>query len=353
MKLLILTQKVDATDDVLGFMHGWIAEFAKNFEAVTVVCLEKGEYNLAQNVNVLSLGKENGRSRLKYFLNFYKYIWQERKNYDVVFVHMNPEYVVFGGLLWRLWGKKVGLWYAHGAVTWPLQVARIFVHTIFTSTVSGCRIKSKKIKVVGQGIDTEKFRIKKAELKNKDEPFEITTVGRISPSKDYETLIKATDLLHKKGLPIKVSIVGGVGLNSQDLYLSKLTDLVSKSGLTSVITFVGPVSNEKILPYLHGADLFVNMGQTGSLDKAILEAMAVGLPILTCNEALIEVLGDYRDALMYPKRDYGMFADRIERIVISTILIREKIGGDLRDIVIRDHSLPRFVKIIANELNGQ
>jgi len=59
MKLLIITQKVDMNDDVLGFMHGWINEFAKHCEKITVICLQKGEHELSDNVKVLSLGKEN------------------------------------------------------------------------------------------------------------------------------------------------------------------------------------------------------------------------------------------------------------------------------------------------------
>ncbi len=351
MRILILTQKVDINDDVLGFMHGWIAEFAKNCEKVTVICLEEGKYNLAQNVKVLSLGKENAESRLKYIFNFYKYIWRERRNYDAVFVHMNPEYVVLGGLFWRLWGKSVSLWYAHGHVTNSLLIAEKFVNIIFTSTVGGCRIKSRKIKIVGQGIDTGKFKIKNEELKNRDGSFKIVTVGRISLSKDYETLIKAIEILHNRGLKIKVDIVGGLGLMGEGSYFQKLNDLVAKSNLGAVVTFVGPVPNEKILPYLHNADLFVNMGQTGSLDKAVLEAMSAGLPILTCNEAFIEVLGDYAEALMYPKMDYEIFAERIGRIATSTSLIRGKIGADLRDIVLKHHSLPRLVEAIVNSLN--
>ena len=58
MKLLILTQKVDKNDDVLGFMHGWIAEFAKHCEKVTVIALGVGEFDLPRNVTVLSLGKD-------------------------------------------------------------------------------------------------------------------------------------------------------------------------------------------------------------------------------------------------------------------------------------------------------
>src|SRR3989344_6741688 len=57
MRLLIVTQKVDKNDPVLGFFHRWIEKFAKNFERVTVICLGKGEYNLPANVKVLSLGK--------------------------------------------------------------------------------------------------------------------------------------------------------------------------------------------------------------------------------------------------------------------------------------------------------
>ena len=58
MKLLIITQKVDINDDLLGFFHGWIAEFVRQCEQVTVICLQKGEYDLPRNVRVLSLGKE-------------------------------------------------------------------------------------------------------------------------------------------------------------------------------------------------------------------------------------------------------------------------------------------------------
>ena len=79
MKLLIITQKVDINDDVLGFFHRWIEEFAKHCEKITVICLQKGEYNLPDNVKVLSLGKEGAMAKIKYALNFYKYIWQERK----------------------------------------------------------------------------------------------------------------------------------------------------------------------------------------------------------------------------------------------------------------------------------
>ncbi|MDO8493092.1 MAG: glycosyltransferase [bacterium] len=349
MRLLILTQKVDLNDDVLGFMHGWIAEFARQCESVTVVCLYKGQYLLPANVKVLSLGKEEGVSRFKYIFNFYRYIWQERKNYDSVFVHMNPEYIVLGGLFWRLWGKTISLWYAHGYVPLALRVAEKFTNIIFTSTVSGCRLDSKKIKVIGQGIDTDKFSISNFQFKN-DDLFKIVTVGRIAPAKDQKSLVLAADILRSRGLKFKVNIIGGLGLADQSRYFDELKQMALEKNLGDVINFVGPVANEKILPYLHEADLFVNMGLTGSLDKVVPEAMSAGLPILTCNEALIEVLGDYTDRLMYPKADSTRLADKIQEMTKLTPQERQKIGQDLREIVVKDHSLKNFVGEIVKSL---
>src|SRR3990167_9977863 len=129
VKLLIITQKVDVNDDILGFFHGWLEKFAKKFSKLTVICLEKGEYVLPQNVEVLSLGKEAGKSRLKYIFRFYKYIFKYRDDYDAVFVHMNPEYVVLGGLFWKIMRKKILLWYNHtyGGLFFQLWIFFFFI----------------------------------------------------------------------------------------------------------------------------------------------------------------------------------------------------------------------------------
>ena len=90
MRLLIITQKVDKNDDILGFFHRWILEFAKHYESVTVICLEEGDHDFysvknakfrsknsaefsGTGIKVLSLGKEIGGSKISYIFNFYKY----------------------------------------------------------------------------------------------------------------------------------------------------------------------------------------------------------------------------------------------------------------------------------------
>ncbi len=349
MRLLIITQKVDENDDVLGFFIGWIREFAKRFEKVTVICLKAGAYHFPANVKVLSLGKERGLSKISYLYNFYKYIIRERKNYQAVFVHMNPQYIVLGGLLWRLWKKKISLWYAHGYVPLMLRLADKFTHLAFASTKEGYRINSGKLKIVGQGIDGQKFY---PVTRLADGVFRIITVGRISPSKDYETLIQAISLLSASQIETEVLVVGGIALKEHKTYLEKLKNLVRKNKLEEVVKFTGPVANKDLPPVLQSADLFVNMSHTGSLDKTNLEAMACGLLLLTCNEAFGDVLGSYRDQLMYSKKDFPMLAEKIKWLIRLAKEEREKITRDLREIVVQHHNLDGLIAKITATLNG-
>lgn len=376
MKLLILTQKVDESDDVLGFMTGWIEEFSRQTEKITTICLYKGEYYLPENVSVLSLGKEslNPKAqglkleassqkiflRLRYVWNFYRYIWQERNNYDAVFVHMNYEYVILGWIFWKLFGKKIGLWYAHGHVPFFLRLAEKMTDIVFTSTKSGFRIESDKKKVVGQGISLGKFKTinylalpdlaKLDKLKTKNFSFKIVSVGRISPVKDYEILIKSVEILKKEMLEksFEVEIAGSAGTSEQETYFEKLKKDVLDKKIDNCFRFVGSIPNKDIPQFLTKADLFVNMSRTGSLDKAILEAMASGVIILTPNEALKEVLGDLSGSLMFEKGDSRALADKIKMIMNMGDAERIDLGNKLRGIVERDHSLPALIKKILN-----
>ncbi len=330
--------EVNRNDDVLGFFHDWIKEFSVHCEQVTVICLEKGEYDLPANVRVLSLGKEEGRSRLKYLYRLYKYIFQERKKYDTVFVHMNPEYIILGGLIWKLLGKRMSLWYAHGHPSLGLKIAEKITHDIFSSVPFACRLDSPKVHFIGQGIDTEK--IVPVENKNKGNPFKLISIGRISPSKDYETLIEAVVELQNRGVAVEATIVGSIGLSSQQEYYEKLKALVEKNH------FIGSVPNHQITKQLQASDMFVSMTHTGSLDKAVLEAMAAGIPIVTCGEAFEEVLGAFAKECMFEKKNKTQLADRIEVFAKMDVVKLQEFGKRLRDIIVRDHSLRGFVQKI-------
>ncbi len=283
MKLLITTQVLDRNDSNLGFFHGWVEEFAKQCEQVIVICLRKGEYSLPANVKVLSLGKEEGVSRPLRAVRALRYVIRKRKDYDAVFVHMNPEYVLLAGLFWRLWGKKVVLWYVHKSVTLKLRIAALLVHRIATASAESLRLHTKKMTVLGHGINTALFRPEAR--KAPSVPPHIATVGRISESKHIRGMFEALDVLYAEGYAFRFSIAGLPITASDREYEHALKKELQKRPYGGDAVFVGAIPYAKLSDFFAGVDLFINLSSTGSVDKAVLEALAAGVPVVTSNEA--------------------------------------------------------------------
>lgn len=157
MKILLITEKVDKNDEIFGYLHGRILDFLPHCEKLTILCLEENQHNIPDSVKILSLGKEKNQSRIRYIWNFYRFIWSERKNYDTVFVHMAPIWIVMGGFIWRILGKKIVLWYSHKFVDWKLRVAEFFTTLVLTPSENSFRIKSKKVHVTHDALDLQAF----------------------------------------------------------------------------------------------------------------------------------------------------------------------------------------------------
>ena len=353
-KLLIITKTVDEGDQLLGFFIGWLREFAKKYYKINVLCLERGNFSLPDNVKVTSLGKDSMRKahyesahanvfyRLSVLLDLYKQIWRLRDEYDAVFVHMNAIYVVVGAWLWHLLGKKVFLWYAHKTITWQHRVAEKFAEGIFASTPQGFRLKTHKLHIVGQGIDINKFQISNDKLQKNEKILKILSVGRIAPIKNYESLIGAAEILDRKGLNFSMTIIGAPIFPADIEYEKKIKEIVSSKKLENKIKFVGKISNSDLPAYYQSHQIYVNLSRTGSLDKTIVEAMASGCTVLSSNDSAREFLPP---ELIIPDNNPVRLADKI-------IEIKDKnYSEQLREYVIKNHSLENLIDKISSQIN--
>ena len=317
MKLLIVTQAVDTEDPALGFFVRWIEEFAKHAERVEVICLKEGKHDsLPSNVRVHSLGKEKNpprfARRIVYAVRFKWLAWKLRNEYDAVFVHMNPEYVVIGGLLWRLFGKHIGLWYVHKSVNLKLRIAALLAHDIFSASREGFRLKTLKLHVVGHGIDTDLFR---APIRPFGTPVRIVSVGRITPIKNLGTLIEALGVLKEKGIRATVTFIGAPVQPGDKAYEDSLHVLAANLGVAEDISFAGGVPYAQLPERYRTFDISVNLSPTGGLDKAVLESMAAGLLVFVSNQDFADLLGAHAGALIFPEKDAATCADRIADFV--------------------------------------
>ncbi|HEY8309016.1 MAG TPA: glycosyltransferase, partial [Gemmatimonadaceae bacterium] len=287
MRILIVTQIVDSRDSNLGFFHRWIEEFAQHCERVIVICLKEGDHVLPPNVTVLSLGKERGTSKVTRIVRFLRYIRAYRNDYNAVFVHMNPEYVLLGGYFWRKWGKKVGLWYAHKSVTKKLKRAVGMVDRVFTSSSAGFRMQSPKTSIVGQGIDTDLFN---PTLHLESTATRFITIGRIAESKHLIEMLEMFDSLLVMGEKFTFTLVGAPTTPEEEVYAQRLEQEIAKRPYRDAVTLAGPIPHHELPEVLYAHDMFLNFSTTGSLDKAVLESLATSTPVFTSNNAFEALL---------------------------------------------------------------
>ncbi len=288
MKLLILTQKININDPVLGFFHNWVAEFAKKFEQITVICLEKGESNLPNNVKVLSLGKESGASRLKYVSRFYKYIFSEKNNYDSVFVHMNQEYVLLGGLFWLLKKKKVFMWRNHHVGNFLTKLSGLFCDKVLCTSKFSYTASFKNCELMPVGVDTNIFKTLPGLNRV---PQSILSLGRIAPVKRVDILLEALGILKRKGISFTANIYGDA-LSSDQRYKDNLINFVKANNLGDSVSFKPSIPNYKTPEIYNQHQIFVNLSSDGMYDKTIFEAMACGCTVIASNKNLKGVMPD-------------------------------------------------------------
>jgi len=359
MKILVITQKVDKNDPVLGFFYQWIQEFSLNFEEVKVLCLEKGEYDFSKNIEVSSLGKEDGKLKLKYILNFYKYIFKERKEYEVVFVHMNQEYVLLGGFFWKLIGKKIFLWRNHPKGNWLTEIAVFLVNNVFCTSKFSYTAKFKKTEIMPVGIDVEKYE-NSFEINRKKENgdiFKILYLGRIAPVKKIESILKIMEILKKEKINFNLDVIGDEKEKNKK-YLDDLKNFVIEKSLEKEIKFKPGVFGLRAVKSYEGYDLFINTTEKGSMDKTIFEAMASGVLVLTSNESLLEFFGEkYVNLLTFKEGNEEEGALKIKGLIKIKKEEKNNILDYFREKIKKEHSLKelfrRLLRILMKEKNNE
>lgn len=370
MNLIFVTRKIDRGDALSGFVFTWLAELTQYVDKLEVICLEKGDTSgLPANVEIFSMGKEKGKSRFRELANYLRLLFRLVPKSDGVFIHMHPIYAIVAWLPALLFRKKMILWYTHKSADFKLRVAHALVDRVLTASPESFRLPSKKVKIVGHGIDLEKFTptssppVSRREIGGESRPavaeaaagegvkFRIVSIGRISPVKDYETFLKAVEILvnHQGIKDLEVKIYGKIGLPQHEAYLDSLVEFVQNAELENYIKFEGEVNYEYVDEVYHEAALFVNLSQTGSIDKTVLEAAASGIIVLTSNEAFIKPLKDISPLLLFERNNPADLARKILQVRALSEKERLAIIKRLRMWVEKEHNLENLVKRIIAE----
>jgi glycosyltransferase involved in cell wall biosynthesis len=244
------------------------------------------------------------------------------------------------------------LWYTHKSVTWVLRLATLLVKRVVTASTGSFRIKSPKVRVIGHGIDVEKFTPGERRPFPAD-TFTILTVSRLSQSKRIDLLIEAVALLRRKkpGFSACLKIVGKPLTHQDQRYVAQLQQQVEQNGLQGMVVFEGGIPFQEILPCYQQADCFVSMSETGSIDKAVLEAMSCEVAVIA-NPAFADILGAELAEKWVVNRDTEQLCERVIALASMPEKERDELAMQLRDIVKKDHDLVQLSHKIIYELKA-
>jgi len=340
MRLLLFAFEMDDESAVLAWQASVVRALAERCESVVVLTGRVGKVRLPPNVIVQSLPRRPFgvpyRLGGTWLVNWHVLRLCRRQRIQACFVHMAMEWAIYLSPAMRLLRIPVLLWYAHGTTSNRLRLAHALVDQVVTSSPEGFRLPSSKLRVIGQGVDAELFTL----VQPNSSQNEILHVGRISRRKRIERLLSVmASLVELEGpSPIRLRLVGPP-LTAADLeYDREMRSLARELGLQDRVEFVGYVPQEQIPFFYRSAFLHLNLSQTGSMDKTVLEALACGCPVLTSNEAFFELLKGRPEFIVGDDRPEAI-GQRVLEIYHTRDDVRRM---ELREMVVGRHDLSTY-----------
>lgn len=333
MKLLLVTQKVDRADWLLGFTHGWVKSLAARVEKLTVICLAQGETDLPSNVKVISLGKERGVSRVGRAIRFARAMAATTGEADGVFTHMSPPFAIAAAPFAKVRRIPLVMWHTHRAVTLQLKLAVALSDVVVTASRESVQLATPKARVLGHGIDTAQFSPSLQTVPGA--PPLIVAVGRLSPIKRYELLIEAVKHLRTRGVEFRCAIVGTAPPGAES-YEQKLRMLAAGG-----VEFVGAVPHAQIAGWYARCAVAVNLSANTGMDKATLEAMFCGRPVLAADPTFAPLLGA-EGASWQVVEDPEVLANQLASILADPAGSAERAAA-VRARAVAAHSLERLM----------
>jgi glycosyltransferase involved in cell wall biosynthesis len=313
MRILWLNLATDCDDPILGFATRWIDEVARRAQFVHVISMRVGRTLPRENVRIHSVGKEKGYGEARRALEFYAALVRVRREgpIDVCFAHMISVFAAMAAPVLKPQKVPIVLWYTHPTVTWLLKLAHHAVDRVVTSLPGSYPYRPDKVQVIGHGIDTEMFCPDPEVVL--DDPPVILSVGRVSPYKDFGTLLEAAALLKaRRQSRFRIVIVGSPVVATDHAYAESLQSRVERLGLSQTVSIIPTMPSQELAAWYRRATVCVNLTRSGSGDKVVFEAMSCGRICFVANAGFHDVLGRHTGELMFPYQDARALADRLE-----------------------------------------
>lgn len=213
-------------------------------------------------------------------------------------------------------------------------------------------VDPNKIEIIPNGVDTTRFQpqAQDTELAQRLNIQGKTVIGYVGSILDYEgieLLIDAASNLKSERNDFHVLIVG------DGAELEKFKNRVAEESLGDVITFTGRVPHESVESYYSLIDITpfprlpLPVCEMVSPLKPF-EAMAMGKAVVASNvDALAEIVVPGLNGLLHEKGSQASLTSQL-RLLLDDAELREKLGSQARDWVVKERDWSKLASIISN-----
>jgi glycosyltransferase involved in cell wall biosynthesis len=193
-----------------------------------------------------------------------------------------------------------------------------------------------RLQVIVNGVDPEKYRPGQDKQKIRVElgiPVDALVVGsagRLAPEKNYGMLIEAAAKCRARGTPIHIALFG------EGTERLALMDSAAKIGIAEHVSFLGWRTDlPRVLPAL---DVFALTSHSEGLPLVLLEAMALGLPVVSTPVGDIpQLVREAHTGFLVAVGDTETLAARLSGPLVEATR-REQMGSIARQAVIAEYS---------------
>jgi len=343
VKLVFVTQRVDADDPALGATVPKLRALAARVDELAVLALSAAPVELPANVRVRLFGSSTQGGRgVRYELALARELVSRPA---AVLAHMAPIYAVLAAPLTRALRVPLLLWFTHWRRSRTLTVAERAATRVLTVDRRSFPLRSDKVMPIGHGIDLEGWP---AVRRQPDGVFRLLALGRMSPAKGLRTVIEAVRLLDD--LPVHAELRGPSLTHLEQQHRAELAELVQRLDLGARVAIETPLPRLQVADAYARADVLVNNMRAGALDKVVFEAAAAELPVLVASDGFDPLVGGLEPPLRFTQDDPAALADRVRALHAAGAEQRAALGRVLRERVARDHSVDHWADSVLEAL---
>ncbi len=163
----------------------------------------------------------------------------------------------------------------------------------------------------------------------------LVCIGRLSEEKGQMLVLRAADLLHRRGVELEVVLAGDGPLRKP------LEAEIDRLDLRGVVRITGWVDNAEVRSLLQGARALVVASFAEGLPVVIMEAFALGRPVISTMIAGVpELVEEGVSGWLFPAGDLEALADAMQRAVAADTVRLAEMGEHGRKRTLERHSSP-------------